>query len=162
MSIHIREATRADAEVILGFITELAIYENAEHEVLASVADIERSLFDEPSPARALICLLDDQPIGFAVYFLSYSTWQGRKGLYLEDLFVSSQHRGVGAGKQLLRHLAKLAYDSGCGRFEWSVLDWNTPAIDFYKSIGAEPQEEWVRYRLAGETLKSFALGEQA
>jgi GNAT superfamily N-acetyltransferase len=160
VTIQIREATRADAEVILGFITELAIYENAKHEVLASVADIERSLFDEPSPAQALICLLDDQPIGFAVYFLSYSTWQGRKGLYLEDLYVSADHRGVGAGKKLLRHLAKIAYDSGCGRFEWSVLDWNTPAIDFYKSIGAEPQEEWVRYRLAGDTLKSFALGE--
>lgn len=160
MSIHIREATRADAGVILGFITELAIYEKAEHEVLASVADIERSLFDEPSPARALICLLNDEPIGFAVYFLSYSTWQGRKGLYLEDLFISASHRGGGAGKKMLRHLAKLAYDSGCGRFEWSVLDWNTPAIDFYKAIGAAPQDEWVRYRLDGETLKSFALGE--
>ncbi|MDY7565454.1 GNAT family N-acetyltransferase [Pseudomonas sp. RTC3] len=160
MSIHIREATRADARVILGFITELAIYEKAEHEVLASVADIERSLFDEPSPARALICLQNDEPIGFAVYFLSYSTWQGRKGLYLEDLFISASHRGGGAGKKMLRHLAKLAYDSGCGRFEWSVLDWNTPAIDFYKAIGAAPQDEWVRYRLDGETLKSFALGE--
>lgn len=160
MSIHIREATRADARVILGFITELAIYEKAEQEVLASVADIERSLFDEPSPARALICLLNDEPIGFAVYFLSYSTWQGRKGLYLEDLFISASHRGGGAGKKMLRHLAKLAYDSGCGRFEWSVLDWNTPAIDFYKAIGAAPQDEWVRYRLDGETLKSFALGE--
>jgi GNAT superfamily N-acetyltransferase len=107
-----------------------------------------------------LICLSDDQPIGFAVYFLSYSTWQGRKGLYLEDLFISASHRGGGAGKKMLRHLAKLAYDSGCGRFEWSVLDWNTPAIDFYKAIGAAPQDEWVRYRLDGETLKSFALGE--
>jgi GNAT superfamily N-acetyltransferase len=159
VTLHIRDATRADAEVILGFITELAIYEKAEHEVLASVADIERSLFDEASPARALICLLDDQPIGFAVYFFNYSTWQGRKGLYLEDLFVSLQHRGVGAGKQLLRHLAKIAHDSGCGRFEWSVLDWNEPAIEFYKSIGAKPQDEWVRYRMEGETLKSFALG---
>jgi GNAT superfamily N-acetyltransferase len=159
LPLNIREATRADAKVILGFITELAIYEKAEDEVLASVADIERSLFDEPSPAKALICLLDDEPIGFAVYFLSYSTWQGRKGLYLEDLFVSARHRGVGAGKALLRHLARIAHDSGCGRFEWSVLDWNQPAIDFYTSIGAQPQDEWVRYRLEGETLKSFALG---
>ncbi|WP_122666601.1 GNAT family N-acetyltransferase [Pseudomonas viridiflava] len=159
MTLQIREATRADAQVILGFITELAIYEKAEHEVLADVADIERSLFDETSPARALICLLDDQPIGFAVYFLSYSTWLGRKGLYLEDLFVSQVHRGVGAGKHLLRHLAKIAHDSGCGRFEWSVLDWNQPAIDFYKSIGAEPQDEWVRYRMEGDSLKNFALG---
>ncbi|WP_110949138.1 GNAT family N-acetyltransferase [Pseudomonas bohemica] len=160
MTLQIRDATRADAAVILGFITELAIYEKAEHEVKASVADIERSLFDEASPAKALICLLDDQPIGFAVYFLSYSTWQGRKGLYLEDLFVSASQRGIGAGKQLLRHLAKIAHDTGCGRFEWSVLDWNQPAIDFYKSIGAEPQDEWVRYRMAGEGLKRFALGQ--
>ncbi len=159
MTLHIREATRADAQVILGFITELAIYEKAEHEVLADVSDIERSLFDEASPAKALICLLDDQPIGFAVYFFNYSTWQGRKGLYLEDLFVSLEHRGVGAGKHLLRHLAKVAHDTGCGRFEWSVLDWNQPAIDFYKSIGAEPQDEWVRYRMEGESLKHFALG---
>ena len=157
--LHIREAARADAQAILGFITELAIYEKAEHEVLASVADIERSLFDETSPAKALICLLDDQPIGFAVYFFNYSTWQGRKGLYLEDLFVSLDHRGVGAGKFLLRHLAKIAHQTGCGRFEWSVLDWNQPAIDFYKSIGAEPQDEWVRYRMEGENLNSFALG---
>lgn len=160
MTLHIRDATGADAAVILGFITELAIYEKAEHEVKASVADIERSLFDEPSPAKALICLQDGQPIGFAVYFLSYSTWQGRKGLYLEDLFVSAAHRGVGAGKRLLRHLAKIAHDSGCGRFEWSVLDWNQPAIDFYQSIGAAPQDEWVRYRMEGEGLKRFALGQ--
>lgn len=160
MNLTIREATRDDAQVILGFITELAIYEKAEHEVLASVADIERSLFDEPSPAKGLICLLDDEPIGFAVYFLSYSTWLGRKGLYLEDLFVSLQHRGVGAGKLLLRHLARIAWDSGCGRLEWSVLDWNQPAIDFYLSIGAQPQDEWVRYRMDGETLKHFALGD--
>ncbi|WP_268796867.1 GNAT family N-acetyltransferase [Pseudomonas huanghezhanensis] len=158
MTLHIRDANRADAAEILGFITELAIYEKAEHEVLASLADIERSLFDDAaSPARALICLLDDKPIGFAVYFLSYSTWLGRKGLYLEDLYVSQEHRGVGAGKALLRHMAKIAVDTGCGRFEWSVLDWNQPAIDFYKSIGAEPQDEWVRYRMEGQSLTDFA-----
>lgn len=162
MTLQIRDAIRADAEVILGFITELAIYEKAEHEVLAGCADIERSLFDDPaSPAKALICLLDDEPIGFAVYFLSYSTWLGRKGLYLEDLYVSQQHRGVGAGKALLRHLAKIAVDTGCGRFEWSVLDWNQPAIDFYKSIGAEPQDEWVRYRMEGASLTDFASGKR-
>ena len=158
MTLQIRDAIRADAELILGFITELAIYEKAEHEVLAGLADIERSLFDDPaSPAKALICLLDDEPIGFAVYFLSYSTWLGRKGLYLEDLYVSQQHRGVGAGKALLRALANIAVDTGCGRFEWSVLDWNQPAIDFYVSIGAEPQDEWVRYRMEGANLIDFA-----
>ena len=160
MTLQIRDAIRADAELILGFITELAIYEKAEHEVLARLADIERSLFDDPaSPAKALICLLDDEPIGFAVYFLSYSTWLGRKGLYLEDLYVSQQHRGVGAGKALLRALANIAVDTGCGRFEWSVLDWNQPAIDFYVSIGAEPQDEWVRYRMEGANLIDFASG---
>jgi GNAT superfamily N-acetyltransferase len=162
VTLQIRDAVRADAEIILGFITELAIYEKAEHEVLASVADIQRSLFDDPdSPARALICLLDDEPIGFAVHFFSYSTWLGCKGLYLEDLYVSQQHRGVGAGKALLRHLAKIAVDSGCGRFEWSVLDWNQPAIDFYLSIGAEPQAEWVKYRMEGENLADFASGKR-
>jgi GNAT superfamily N-acetyltransferase len=162
VTLQIRNASRADAAVILGFITELAIYEKAEHEVLAGVADVERSLFDDPdSPARALICLLDDEPIGFAVYFFSYSTWLGRKGLYLEDLYVAQQHRGVGGGKALLRHLANIAVDTGCGRFEWSVLDWNQPAIDFYQSIGAEPQAEWVRYRLADQNLADFASGKR-
>ncbi|GAC1030646.1 GNAT family N-acetyltransferase [Pseudomonas sp. No.21] len=160
MSLHIREAARSDAGQILAFITELAIYEKAEHEVVASVADIERSLFEGQTPARALICELDGQPIGFAVYFYSYSTWLGRKGMYLEDLYVSPQQRGVGAGKALLRHLARLACDSGCGRLEWSVLDWNEPAIQFYRSIGASPQDEWVRYRMAGDELKAFAHGD--
>ena len=94
------------------------------------------------------------------MYFLSYSTWLGRKGMYLEDLYVSPSHRGSGAGKQMLRHLARLACDSGCGRFEWSVLDWNEPAIQFYQSIGAAPQDEWVRYRMAGDSLRAFAYGD--
>jgi GNAT superfamily N-acetyltransferase len=159
MSIVIREAQPCDAALIHAFIVELAIYEKAEHEVIASVADIERSLFAADTPAHALICEIDGQPAGFAVYFLSYSTWLGRKGMYLEDLYVSLKHRGSGAGKRLLRHLARLAFDSGCGRFEWSVLDWNEPAIQFYQSLGASPQAEWVRYRMAGEALRSFALG---
>lgn len=157
MTLHIRPATPADAPQILAFITELAVYEKAEHEVVASVADIERTLFDEHATARALICTLDERPIGFAVYFFSYSTWQGRKGLYLEDLYVSPEQRGAGAGKALLRHLARLACESGCGRFEWSVLDWNEPAIRFYEAIGASAQDEWIRYRLAGEALRGFA-----
>ncbi|CAN7643703.1 GNAT family N-acetyltransferase [Pseudomonas solani] len=160
MSLHIRDAVLSDARQILAFITELAIYEKAEHEVIATVADIEQSLFEGDTPARALICELDGTPIGFAVYFYSYSTWLGRKGMYLEDLYVSPQQRGVGAGKALLRHLARLACDSGCGRLEWSVLDWNEPAIQFYQSIGASPQDEWVRYRMAGDELKAFAHGD--
>ncbi|NBA97410.1 GNAT family N-acetyltransferase [Pseudomonas sp. R5(2019)] len=157
MAITIRPATRADAEQILTFITDLAIFEKAEEHVIATVADIERSLFSEQATTHALMCYQGDQPVGFAVYFFSYSTWQGRRGLYLEDLYVATEHRRCGAGKALLRRLAQLACEHDCGRFEWSVLDWNQPAIDFYESIGAQAQDEWVRYRLDGERLKQFA-----
>jgi GNAT superfamily N-acetyltransferase len=157
LSIVIRKAVPSDAAIIHGFIVELAIYEEAEQEVKASIADIERSIFEPGTPVKALICLKDDQAIGFAVYFYNYSTWQGRKGMYLEDLYISPRHRGGGAGKFLLRHLAKIAVEEGCGRFEWSVLDWNQPAIDFYHAVGAKPQSEWIKYRLAGDDLLSFA-----
>jgi GNAT superfamily N-acetyltransferase len=159
VTFDIRPAIPSDAALIHGFITDLAIYEKAEHEVLASVADIEQSLFAEGSPAHALICSRDGVPIGYAVYFFSYSTWLGRQGLYLEDLYIAPEQRGGGAGKQLLRHLAQLACARGCARLEWSVLDWNEPAIQFYQSLGAKPQDEWIRYRLAGEELRSFAEG---
>jgi len=95
--------------------------------------------------------------VGFAVYFFNYSTWQGRHGLYLEDLYVAPEQRGAGAGKALLRHLARIALDNDCGRFEWSVLDWNAPSIAFYESLGAEAQSEWVRYRLTGDALRRLA-----
>jgi GNAT superfamily N-acetyltransferase len=160
MTLSIRPAVPSDAALIHGFITDLATYEKAAHEVLASVADIEQSLFATVgAPARALICSRDGVPIGYAVYFFSYSTWLGRQGLYLEDLYIAPEQRGGGAGKQLLRHLAQLACASGCARLEWSVLDWNEPAIQFYQSLGAKPQDEWIRYRLAGEELRSFAEG---
>ncbi|MEE3156985.1 MAG: GNAT family N-acetyltransferase, partial [Pseudomonadota bacterium] len=136
-----------------------ARYEKAEHEVVATRADIEASIFGEQSTVRALICEADGQPIGFAVYFFNYSTWQGRRGLYLEDLYVSPEYRGSGAGKALLRHLARIAVTGGCGRFEWSVLDWNEPAIKFYESIGAKAKSEWVGYQLAGEALVAFSEG---
>jgi GNAT superfamily N-acetyltransferase len=157
LPIHIRPAVESDASLILHFIVELAIYEKAEHEVKGTVDTIRTSLFEAGSPARALICEVDGEPVGYAVFFLSYSTWLAKKGLYLEDLYVSPQHRGTGAGKRLLRHLAQLAVAEGCGRFEWSVLDWNEPAIRFYESIGASAQSEWVRYRLAGDALHAFA-----
>lgn len=157
MNLQIRPAERTDAPQILAFITELADYEKARHEVIASVEDIERTLFAKTATAHALICLRDGQPIGFAVYFFSYSTWLGRNGLYLEDLYISRDHRGTGAGKLLLKHLAREACTKECGRLEWSVLDWNEPAIQFYQSIGAQPQAEWVRYRMDGEALKAFA-----
>lgn len=156
-SIAIRPAVRADAPQIMQYITELAIYEKAAHEVESSVADIERSLFDEPGSTFALICERDGQPIGFAVYFLSYSTWLGRHGVYLEDLYVAPGHRGCGAGRALLRHVAQIAVSQGCRRMEWSVLDWNEPAIRVYEAIGGQPQSEWMRYRLADEALRAFA-----
>ncbi|WP_298923804.1 GNAT family N-acetyltransferase [uncultured Ramlibacter sp.] len=156
-TIDIRPAQADDAALILRFIKELAAYEKAEDEVVASEADIRASLFGADSPARALVCSVDGVAAGFAVYFFNYSTWQGRKGLYLEDLYLTPAHRGVGAGKALLQQLARIAVAQGCGRFEWSVLDWNEPALQFYRSIGAWPMDEWVRYRLAGPALAAFA-----
>jgi GNAT superfamily N-acetyltransferase len=156
-ALHIRPAQVDDAPLILRFIKELAVYEKAEQEVVASEDDIRRTLFGAQSPARALICTVDGVEAGFAVYFFNYSTWQGRKGLYLEDLYVTPAFRQVGAGKTLLRHLARIAVAEGCGRFEWSVLDWNELAPQFYRSIGAWPMDEWVRYRMAGAALADFA-----
>jgi len=153
----IREATAGDAALILRFIRELAIYEKAESSVQTDEAGIVDSLFGAGAKARALICQAGGQPIGYAVYFYNYSTWLGRNGIYLEDLYVSPEHRGSGAGKALLQHIARLAVAEGCGRFEWSVLDWNEPAIRFYEAAGAKPQSEWTVYRLEGEALKAFA-----
>lgn len=155
--IVIRKASVDDSSVILSFVKELAIYEKSENEVVATVEDIERNLFDDRTTTEAVICTYDDKPIGFAVYFLNFSTWLGKNGLYLEDLYVSPDFRGCGAGKKLLKYLAQLAVEFNCGRFEWSVLDWNEPAIDFYESIGAKPQSEWVGYRLQGRSLMEFA-----
>ena len=155
--LQIRDATAADAALILRFVRELAIYEKAESSVQTDEAGIEASLFGEGAKARALICEAGGQPIGFAVYFYNYSTWLGRNGIYLEDLYVSPENRGSGAGKALLQYIARLAVSEGCGRFEWSVLDWNAPAIGFYESVGAKPQSEWTVYRLEGEALKAFA-----
>ncbi|HBX36910.1 GNAT family N-acetyltransferase [Pseudohongiella sp. SYSU M77423] len=160
--ILIRPAVAADTPAIYHFIRELAIYEKAEHEVVTTPEELKASIFAPDSSVRALLCYLDDQVVGFAVYFFNYSTWQGRNGLYLEDLYVSPQFRGVGAGKALLQYLAREAVALGCGRFEWSVLDWNEPAIKFYESIGARPQSEWIRYRLDGDALMSFAAGTEA
>ena len=156
----IRPAVAADAAVLLRFIRELADYEKALHEVTATEESVAASLFGEGSVSRAAICETGDgEPAGSAVWFKTYSTWQAQNGLYLEDLYVTPAHRGVGVGKMLLRHLARIALAEDCGRFEWSVLDWNEPAIRVYDAIGAEPQREWFRYRLAGDRLKAFAEG---
>ncbi|MDW6093304.1 GNAT family N-acetyltransferase [Vibrio rhizosphaerae] len=157
MTIHIRPATISDAATILDFINQLAIYEKEPNAVANTVEAIERKLFGDDVRAHALICEADNQPIGFAVYFFNYSTWLGQYGLYLEDLYVSEAHRGLGAGKALMKYLARLAVSKDCGRFEWTVLDWNQPSIDFYQSIGAEPQDEWIIYRMTGQSLLDFA-----
>ena len=159
MTLSIRAAVRADVPDILNFIRELAVYEKAGHEVEATEASLEEALFGPGTVTKAAICEKDGVAIGFACWFLSFSTWQAKNGLYLEDLYVTPEHRGSGAGKALLKYLARTALENGCGRFEWSVLDWNEPAIRVYDAIGAEPQNEWIRYRLTGEKLKRFAEG---
>lgn len=156
-AVSIRKATPDDIAQIRQFILELAIYEKAEHEVEASEADLHNTLFGPDATAHCVMCENNGSAIGFAVYFFNYSTWQGRNGLYLEDLYVSVASRGMGAGKALLQHLAKIAVENNCGRFEWSVLDWNKPAIDFYESLGAKPKSEWLGYRMDGQTLIDFA-----
>ncbi|WIX06370.1 GNAT family N-acetyltransferase [Xanthomonas oryzae] len=155
----IRSATPGDVPLLHELITALALYERAPDAVEASLEDLRTSLFGEGVTAHALICEQDGQALGFAVYFFNYSTWLGRNGLYLEDLFVRLEARGRGAGLALLRHLAQLAVQRGCGRFEWSVLDWNQPAIDFYRAVGARPMDDWTVYRLDGERLVAFATG---
>jgi GNAT superfamily N-acetyltransferase len=157
-ALSIRPAQPHDTGLILHFVRELALYEKALDEVVATEADLHEALFgDNRGGAEAVICSSGDEAIGFALYFFNFSTWLGKYGLFLEDLYVSPAHRGSGAGKALLRHLARLAVARGCGRFEWNVLDWNEPAIRFYESFGARPQGEWVGYRLAGSALAKFA-----
>ncbi|MBE0457215.1 MAG: GNAT family N-acetyltransferase [Pseudoalteromonas prydzensis] len=155
--IILRDAVPSDAATILHFITELAVYEKEPDAVKTDEQAILKTLFSEGATAHSVICLEEDTPIGFAVYFYNYSTWLGKNGLYLEDLYVSPDSRGKGAGKLIMQHLARQAIAKDCGRFEWVVLDWNQPAIDFYNSMGAEPQNEWVIYRLTGQALIDFA-----
>lgn len=159
MNFSIRDATPDDAGTILGFITDLAIFEKAEDQVEATVESLRQSLFGAQSVTGAAIIEADGHPAGFAIWFFNYSTWQARNGLYLEDLYISPDYRGSGAGRLMLRHLARIAVEKGCGRFEWSVLDWNAPAIRVYQAVGAEPQDEWIRYRLTGDRLRDFAAG---
>lgn len=155
--LNIRDAKAEDSGQIYQFIRELARYEEAEDQVVAREEDIRASIFGQNSTVKALICEWQGVAIGFAVYFFNYSTWQGRNGLYLEDLYVSPQQRGSGAGKALLKHLAKIAVAKNCGRFEWAVLDWNQPAIDFYHAIGAQHKKQWLGYQLVGDRLAAFA-----
>jgi GNAT superfamily N-acetyltransferase len=155
--LSIRPAGITDSELILHFIRELAIYEKAEHEVLATTETIAATIFSKDSHVNALICEQSGLAVGIAIYFFNYSTWLAKSGLYLEDLYVSPEHRGKGAGKLLLKKMAQIAIQKDCGRFEWSCLDWNKPSRDFYQSIGAKSQDEWVGYRMSGQTLIDFA-----
>ena len=152
----IRYAERKDVALILQFIKELAQYEKMSDEVVATEAILEDWLF-ERKRAEVIFALEADTEVGFALFFHNFSTFLGRSGLYLEDLFVKPEYRGKGYGKGLLKALAKIAVERECGRLEWVCLDWNQPSIDFYKSMGAIPMDEWTIYRVAGERLKDMA-----
>lgn len=151
-----RAATREDVPLILHFIHDLARYEQLEHEVVATPAVLEEWLFDKEK-AEVIFAVSDGREVGFALYFHNFSTFLGRAGLYLEDLYVEPAYRGRGIGKALLRALARIAVARGCGRLEWWCLDWNQASIDFYRSMGAEAMSDWTVYRIAGETLAELA-----
>jgi GNAT superfamily N-acetyltransferase len=155
--LHIRPATPADVPLIQQFIRDLAEYERSPESAVATQEDLLRDGFGPEPKYRCVIAEWDGVPAGFSLFFYNYSTWQGKPGLYLEDLFVKPVSRGKGIGKALLLYLAKLAVAENCGRFQWQVLDWNTPAIDFYKSLGAEIMSEWLTMRVEGEKLKRLA-----
>lgn len=155
--LQIRPATEADVPLVLGFIRELADYERLSHEVVATEDGIRDGLFGPNAAAEAVLAHWHGDPAGFALYFHNFSTFAGRAGIYLEDLYVKPEHRGNGIGKALLIHLARLARDRNCARLEWAVLDWNQPAIDFYRSLGALPMTEWTVNRLTGDALHHLA-----
>ena len=159
--ISIRPARRADVPLVLDFVRELAEYEHLSSEVVATAADFERALFADPAAAYAVIASDGAAPVGFALYFFNFSTFLGRPGLYLEDLYVRPAARGRGIGRALLAHLAGIALARGCGRLEWAVLDWNEPAIGFYRSLEARPNADWTTYRLSGEALARLAASER-
>jgi GNAT superfamily N-acetyltransferase len=152
----IREGNVKDAETIFDFICQLAEYEKLTEEVTTNPEELAKTLFSESSHVKTIIALFNDKPVGFALYFYNYSTFKGKSGLYLEDLFVIPEMRGKGFGKLLLLELAKIAKDNNCARFEWSVLDWNKPAIDFYKSLGANPMDEWTVFRLTEKGIDNL------
>ena len=159
-AVAFRSAERRDTGLILSFIRALAEYEKLADQVVATEALLEEWIFDRRA-AQVVFALEGDREVGFALYFHNFSTFLGRAGIYLEDLFVLPEHRGKGYGKALLAHLAALARAEGCGRLEWWCLDWNRPSIDFYKSLRAQPMEEWTVYRLTGNTLDALAKEDQ-
>lgn len=157
MSLQIRFAEPADLPVIEGFIRKLAEYENLVSEVQLESAVLAGHLFGSRPMAEVILAEIESVPIGFALFFHNFSTFHGRPGLYLEDLFVEPEARGAGAGKAMLVRLAQLAVERGCARLEWWVLDWNTPAVAFYKSLGAKPMDDWTVFRVDGDALPALA-----
>ena len=155
--IGIRAATRTDVPVILQLIRDLATYERAPNEVTATEEHLMDVLFGKNPAAEVRLAFEGETPVGFAVFFHNFSTWLGRPGMYLEDLFVKPEHRGKGYGRALLVDLARIAHDRGCGRMEWAVLDWNEPAIEFYRRLGANPMEEWTVFRLTRDGIAKLA-----
>ena len=156
MSLGFRNAQRNDVGLILQFIRELADYEKMLSEVVADEATLEEWIFDKQK-AEVIFALEGEKAVGFALYFHNFSTFLGRAGIYLEDLYVKPEYRGKGYGKAILKKLASIAVERGCGRLEWWCLDWNKPSIDFYRSLGAEPMDDWTVYRIAGEALTNLA-----
>ncbi|MFZ0552282.1 MAG: GNAT family N-acetyltransferase [Steroidobacteraceae bacterium] len=156
-TITIRPATRDDVPLVLQFIRDLARYERLEHEVSASAAQLREALFGERRYAEVVFACSGGEPVGFALFFHNFSTFKGRPGIYLEDLFVRPEARGQGIGKQLLAHLARTAVERQCARLEWAVLDWNEPSVGFYRSLGAVPLDEWTVFRLTGDALALLA-----
>ena len=157
--LSIRAAAESDVALILRFIEKLAEYEKLTHELVATEAALREYLFGPKPMAEVILAYWASQPVGFALFFHNFSTFLARPGIYLEDLFVDPEHRGKGVGKALLTHLARLAMERGCGRLEWSVLNWNEPSIQFYRKLGAVAQDEWTTYRLTGAALQRLAEG---
>jgi GNAT superfamily N-acetyltransferase len=156
-ALTIRPATIDDVEQIMQFVIDLAIYEKEENAVVATAEHFRAALFCDNPQAHCLIAQSNGKSIGFALYFFSFSTWLGQHGIYLEDLYVTPETRGIGAGKALLKELSKIAVSKNFGRVEWSVLDWNEPSIKFYQAMGAEAKDGWSVFRLADQALTDFA-----
>jgi len=150
-------ASEQDVPLVLSFIRKLAEYEKLSDQVVATEEQVRDGLFGARPVAEVVLAYVGEEAVGFALYFHNFSTFVGRAGIYLEDLFVEPAHRGKGFGKALLQHVAQVAVERGCGRFEWAVLDWNTPAIDFYRSLGAMPLDDWTLFRLTGDALRRVA-----
>ena len=153
----IRSATKSDVPTILSFVKKLADYERLSHEVIATEESLRKTLFGRQPGAEVAIGYCKEEAVGFVLFFHNYSTFLGRPGIYIEDLFVDEAYRRRGFGRALLLHVARLARERGCGRLEWSVLDWNKPAIDFYKNLGAAPMSDWTVFRVTGESLDRLA-----